>query len=403
MRSPRRFGTPLYVYSADQIARAARPLSAGARRPRSPRLLRGQSQLRAGDSQAARRARRRASTSSPAANWSACWPPRPRPSDRVVFSGVGKTASRDRPRAQSRHSRVQRGERGGARRCSPRARANSKSAPASRCASIPTSLPRRIPTSPPACASTSSASTSAARSRIYKQRGQRSLARGARRQRPHRLADPLRRPVWRGHRARQQAGAASSRREGIALKPSTPAAASASIITAALSTRPPRSRSTPPRSTHALERFRRPPADRAGPFSRRPGRRAGGARALRQAQRQEDLRHHRCGHERPHPPRALPGISRDCSGAAAGQGSRASSMWWARSASPATFSRATASSRRSSPATWWPCSTPAPTAWRKAPTTTRARAPPKCWSKAHKARLIRRRETIADLLAPEVI
>ncbi len=55
------------------------------------------------------------------------------------------------------------------------------------------------------------------------------------------------------------------------------------------------------------------------------------------------------------------------------------------------------------PGDWWLCSMPAPTAWRKAPTTTPARAPPRCWSKAAKARLIRRRETMADLLAPEVL
>ena len=54
-------------------------------------------------------------------------------------------------------------------------------------------------------------------------------------------------------------------------------------------------------------RFRGPAADRAGPISCRAGRRAGGARAPRQAQRQKDLRDYRCGHERPDPSRALPG------------------------------------------------------------------------------------------------
>ena len=55
----RRFGTPLYVYSADQIAERLRLFQQRARGPRSPGLLRGQGQLRAGHSQAARRARRR--------------------------------------------------------------------------------------------------------------------------------------------------------------------------------------------------------------------------------------------------------------------------------------------------------------------------------------------------------
>ncbi len=65
-----------------------------------------------------------------------------------------------------------------------------------------------------------------------------------------------------------------------------------------------------------------------------------------------------------------------------GQGSRASSMWWVRSASRATFLRVTANSRLSNPVTWWLCSMPARTAWRKVPTTTLVRARQKSWSKA---------------------
>ena len=58
-----------------------------------------------------------------------------------------------------------------------------------------------------------------------------------------------------------------------------------------------------------------------------------------------------------------------------GQGSRASSMWWVRSANRATFLRTTGSWRRWSRAIWLHCSMPAPTAWRKARTTIRVLRP----------------------------
>ena len=46
---------------------------------------------------------------------------------------------------------------------------------------------------------------------------------------------------------------------------------------------------------------------------------------------------------------------------------------------------------------------PAPTAWRKAPITTRGLRPAEVLVEGAKARLIRRRETMADLLAPEML
>ena len=210
-------------------------------------------------------------------------------------------------------------------------------------------------------------------------------------------------PVRRGHRARQQAGAAAQPRRHRAQAIDAGGGLGIDYHAGAFDASRPKWQDTPRHCEHALGRLRRPPAHRAGPFSCRPGRSAAGARALRQAQRQKDLRDYRRGHERSHPPRALPGLSRDCARAAAGQGSRASSMLSARSASRAIFLPATASSRPSNPAIWWPCSMPAPTAWRKAPTTTPARAPAEVLVEGNKARLIRRRETMADLLAPEVV
>jgi len=54
------------------------------------------------------------------------------------------------------------------------------------------------------------------------------------------------------------------------------------------------------------------------------------------------------------------------------------------------------------PGTWWRCSMPARTAWRKAPTTIPP-SPRRGSGGGAKARLIRRRETIGDLLAPEMV
>ena len=127
----------------------------------------------------------------------------------------------------------------------------------------------------------------------------------------------------------------------------------------------------------ALAGFDRPPAPRAGPLHRRPGRCAAHPRAPRQAERHQDLRHHRRRHERPDSPRALPGASRDRSRAPASRQSaprRCSrpglrNRRLLRPRPPAQASQARRPRSRSS--------TPAPTAWRKAPTTTRARAPPK--------------------------
>jgi diaminopimelate decarboxylase len=65
-----------------------------------------------------------------------------------------------------------------------------------------------------------------------------------------------------------------------------------------------------------------------------------------------------------------------------GQGSRRSWMWWGRSANRETFLPTTASCHRLRRATWWRFSMPAPTAWRKAPTTTPACDPPKYSSRA---------------------
>ena len=84
-------------------------------------------------------------------------------------------------------------------------------------------------------------------------------------------------------------------------------------------------------------------------------------------------------------------------------GSRGLWMWWGRCARRETFLRATASSRRSSLATWWRCSTQGRTAWRRARTTTRGLRPAEVLVEGAKARLIRRRETMADLLAPEMV
>ena len=68
---------------------------------------------------------------------------------------------------------------------------------------------------------------------IYKRAAGNRWLQAARRQRPHRLADSLRRAVRRGHGAREQAGPAAQRATASRSSPSTPAAASASTTTPA--------------------------------------------------------------------------------------------------------------------------------------------------------------------------
>jgi diaminopimelate decarboxylase len=154
---------------ADQIVERLNLFQQRACGPRPPGLLRGQGQLRAGDSQAARR---------PGAGFDIVsggelervLAAAPEAADRVVFSGVGKTAAEIDLALKSGILQFN-VESEAELALLAAARQSSKSAPASPCASIPTSLPTRIPTSPPACASTSSASTSARRSHLQ-ERGQ---------------------------------------------------------------------------------------------------------------------------------------------------------------------------------------------------------------------------------------
>ena len=84
-------------------------------------------------------------------------------------------------------------------------------------------------------------------------------------------------------------------------------------------------------------------------------------------------------------------------------GKPAPSMWWVRSASPATFLPATASSRPSSPATWSLLLDAGAYGMAQSSNYNTRLRPAEVLVEGSKARLIRRRETMADLLAPEML
>ena len=129
-----------------------------------------------------------------------------------------------------------------------------------------------------------------------------------------------------------------------------------------------------------------------GRAHRRQRGRAAHPRRVPEARQGEALRRRRRLDERADPPRALRGVARHRAGRRRAPGaSRAPTTSWARCANPRTSSAPTASSP-SRRATCSPSSRPAPTRWRWRRTTTRARAPPKCWSTAARARDPRARE-----------
>ena len=134
---------------------------------------------------------------------------------------------------------------------------------------------------------------------------------------------------------------------GIASSMSISAAGSAFPIATTTSRRPiPHAYADGGQARHARSRLH---ADlRAGPDDRRQCRHPGRRGCIyREARRGQDLRHRRCGDERPDPPDALRGASRHPAGRGAGAGrARASSPTWsARSARPATIWRSTATCR----------------------------------------------------------
>ena len=143
----------------------------------------------------------------------------------------GQNGGGDRPGAEGRNSAVQRGERG---RAGSARRARAK-------AQVQARFALRV--NPDVFAETHPYISTGLREHkfgidirqrpaIYKKRGGQSLARGARRQRAHRLADSLRRSVWRGDRAGEQAGAPAAARRHRDRGRSMPAAGWESIITA---------------------------------------------------------------------------------------------------------------------------------------------------------------------------
>ncbi len=145
---------------------------------------------------------------------------------------------------------------------------------------------------------------------IYRSAAEPSLAGAAWGKRSHRLADPVRRSVWRCAGAGEQAGSPAWPRGHRSSSLSMRAGGWASITTAAAFDPAARVQEYAAAIDRALEGFQGPAAARARPFSRRPGRGPGGACAAGEAQWKQDVCHHRCGHERPHPPGALPGLPR---------------------------------------------------------------------------------------------
>ena len=87
------------------------------------------------------------------------------PPDKIMFSGIGKTAARAGARARREHSLHQRRIGAGAGAALDDRRRRRAAPPTCRCASIPTSMPRPTPRSRPAGPRTSSAFRSAARAR----------------------------------------------------------------------------------------------------------------------------------------------------------------------------------------------------------------------------------------------
>ena len=117
--------------------------------------------------------------------------------------------------------------------------------------------------------------------------------------------------------------------------------------------------------------------------------------------RRAALRRARRRHDRADAARALRFVSPHRAGAAARRSRSAPGTSSARSARAATPSAASASCRRSKWATWWPCSIPAPTAPSWGPTTTAGCWRLKCSSTGASGRVIRRRQTLDDVLALE--
>ena len=264
-------------------------LSSRASSPARPHhLLRRQSELVARHSQAPGRARLRASTSSPAANWSACAAPRPKPSRRVVFSGVGKQAWE-----------IDAALNAGILLFNVESEAELELL-AERAASLARQARFALRVNPDVFAETHPYISTGLREHKFgidirarprglsQARRAAQVARARRRQRPHRLADPRRRALRRSHRARSLA-----RRRSCA-----PTASTSSTIdaggglgidygTAPTSTPPTASPSMQRHPQRALDGLKRPSAARARPLPRRAGRRAAHARSVHQAERQQ--------------------------------------------------------------------------------------------------------------------
>ena len=232
------------------------------------------------------------------------------PGDKIIFSGVGKTARRDGAGARRGHPLLQRRIRAGAGDARPRSPARAGGRRASPFASIRTSTRARTPRSRPARSE-------------------------------NKFGVPISRARAVYARARALPGLAV---DGVDMhigsqitdmQPFDDAfALLADFVRDAARRRPrdrprrsrrrprhPLSRTTTIRRRHPerLRRDRRAPHPRArlqarlraGPADRRQRRRAGDRGDLRQARRRQELRHRRRGDERPHPPDALRRPSRD--------------------------------------------------------------------------------------------
>ena len=113
------------------------------------------------------------------------------------------------------------------------------------------------------------------------------------------------------------------------------------------------------------------------------------------------VRRHRRRHDRADAAGALRRLSPHRAGARRARAATGSTRSSARSARAATSSAATACCRRSRSATSSRSATPAPTARRWRRTTIAVRCRPKCWSTTARWRVIRRRQTVDDMLALE--
>ena len=317
--------------------------------------------------------------------------------EQIVFTGVGKTAAEldagDRPRRQDDQRRVRRGARAhrppGPRAADARARRAARE-------------PRHRRPQPPAHFDRDEGQQvrhrAGRRARHLPPRGPARRTGDRRPAHPRRLADHEPRPAPRAPRRRSSRSRASSATTGSPSITSTSAAASACRTTARRCRAP---KTTPRRCCPRSEiRACRSCSNRAATSSRPPARCCRGSSTSRTGPTARLFVILDAGMTELMRP-MLYGAFHRIEPALATSARRSSATSSDRSARAATRSARIAGCRGRPSATSWRCSTPAPTApsWRR--TTTAGRCRPKCSSTAAQWSVIRRRQTIDDLLALE--